>query len=214
MANLRPLDSWAWRLAIWGIPKYCQRRFNCWLLWNMFPTVTIGVFIPVSTLDEKMKMKDPIRSSHRFQYMEKHGDIQADLLGKTTSLLTVLESKYYAWEMVRWFCINGLSVWATLISSEYKLQTFYKWWDIQPHARHRITYLLFPRRNPKKHKARLPLCLCFSVLVWRPFSSSLPVCPALTCRLTTPGVSLPYCLWKGIVSFLFQTPWSVSILCI
>lgn len=62
----------------------------------MFPTVTIGVFIPVSTLDEKMKMKDPIRSSHRFQYMEKHGDIQADLLGKTTSLLTVLESKYYA----------------------------------------------------------------------------------------------------------------------
>lgn len=60
----------------------------------MFPTVTISVYIPVSTLHEKTKMKYPIRSSHRLQHMEKDGGVQADLLGKASSLLAVQESKY------------------------------------------------------------------------------------------------------------------------
>lgn len=140
-----------------------------------------------------MKMKYPIRSPHRFQYTEKHGVIQADLPGKTTSLLTVLESKYNAWETVR-VVLHKRTKW---MNHPYILWIQVAWqqgwygvrWDVQPHASHRITYLLFPRTNPKKHKARLLmlpckrgamcslLSLCFSVLIWgrSPVSATCPL---------------------------------------
>lgn len=172
----------------------------------MFPTVTIGVYIPVSTLDEKMKMKHPIRSPHRFQYTEKHGVIQADLLGKTASLLTVLESKYDAWETVRVVlhkrtkCMNHPSI--LWIQVAWQQGWYGVRWDVQPHASHRITYLLFPRTNPKKHKARLlmlqtgcnvlhpePLLFC---LTWG-HSPALCLLPFALCWHADPQLLGPLC---------------------
>lgn len=164
----------------------------------------------------KWKWNIPLghHTDSRLQDMEKQGSIQADLLGKTTSLLTVLESKYDARETVRVALHKG----SPCMSHPYILwiqvaNLLCKWqqgwygvqWDVQPHARRRITYLLFPRTNPKKHKARLlmlackwgamcsVLSLCFSVLIWRPFSSSLPLAPLPCADRQTHGSWGPLC---------------------
>ena len=75
-----------------------------------------------------------------------------------------------------------------------KLQTFFQWqqggygiwWDAQPNAYYRMTTSLLPSTNTKKQKAAslcyrangmysALFCTFLSLLIWKPFSRSLPL---------------------------------------
>lgn len=108
LSNFRPRSPASWRAvglkSFTGLLQMLSASFQLLDISEAhFPRQWLVSTSLFQHLMRKWKWNIPLghHTDSRLQDMEKHGGIQADLLGKTTSLLTVLESKYDARETVR-----------------------------------------------------------------------------------------------------------------
>lgn len=119
LANLRPLDSRTWRLAVWGILEYCQLCFNCWAFLKHVSHSNHQCFIFLfQHLMREQKWNIPLG----------HHTDSSTWQKLVVSKLTYLVGPPHCWlfknpnmmsESWLWlFCINGLNVCATLMSYE------------------------------------------------------------------------------------------------
>lgn len=130
---------------------------------------------------------------------------------------------------LEWLCIKGVRVWATLISSEYKLQTccangskvgmgFSEMCSLTPVAELRIYFS--PGQTPRSTRpgyscwhangVQCALSWAFAFLFLSggrsPALCRLPLCPVLTRRLTAPGGLSAILSLERDSAFSFSTP--------